>query len=71
MRIYRFQKYRRVLATIVYYVVTRVGGLEKEEAYNKHALHLQEIWKKIFGELSTHVATINGCSKDCNNLGIL
>jgi len=37
----------------------------------KLAVRMQDIQKKIFGELSTHVARINGCSNDCCNLGIL
>lgn len=53
--------------TVIYHVVTAVCSLEEMEACNKHALHLQEIWKKIVGEFSTCVARINGCSKDGSN----
>jgi len=43
--IYRFQKYRTVLARIVYHVVTTVGDLEEEEACSQDARYPEEnIW---------------------------
>lgn len=63
-------KHGTVLATPVHHVAATVGGLEEEEACNKHALNLLEIWKKTFGELSAHIARTSDCSKDCVKVGI-
>lgn len=59
-----------VQATIVYHIVTTVSP-EEEEACNKQALYLLEIWKTVFVELPAHVARMNDGSKDCGNVGIL
>lgn len=55
----------------LYEVVITVGVVDEEKACNKHALACARNLEEVSGELSTHVARINGCSKDCSNLEIL